>query len=428
LTREPPSSEQRALTHELVPPADLAYWQERAGRADEQDPLGAWRDQFEPLPPDVVAYLDGNSLGRIPKGVTEAMQRFLRDQWGGRLIRGWGEGWMDLPAALGDRLAKAALGAAPGQVVVGESTTVLLYKLARAALEARPGRRTILVDTDNFPTDRYLAEGIARERGCRLRWVTTDPESGLTAEQVAANLDDDVALVVASHVSYRSAWLADMQAVTALAHDAGALVLWDVSHSVGSVPIRLDDLEVDLAAGCTYKYLNGGPGSPAFAYVRSELQEVLRQPIWGWLGSAEPFAMGPGYVPAPGVKSMLSGTPHVVSMIALGVALGHLEQAGIEAVREKSVALTSFAVELADAWLAGEAVQVASPRDPDRRGGHVTLRRADFESVKDRLWSRGVIPDFRFPDGIRLGLAPLSTSFAELLQAMVIFYDEVRRR
>jgi len=407
--------------------ADLAYWQDKARLADEQDPLAGWRSRFEPLPPDVVAYLDGNSLGRLPKGVAEAMEAFIRDQWGGRLIRGWGEGWMNLPTNLGDRIAKAALGARPGQVVVGESTTVVLYKLARAALDARPGRRTIIVDTDNFPTDRYLAEGIAAERGCQLRWMSTDPAAGVTVEQVAANLDDDVALVIASHASYRSAWLADMQAVTALAHEAGALTLWDLSHSVGCVPIRLDDFGVDLAAGCTYKYLNGGPGSPAFAYVRAEHQAAMRQPIWGWLGSEEPFAMGAGYVPAGGVRSMLSGTPHVVSMIALGVALGHLEQAGIAAVREKSVALTSLAVELADAWLAGDGVQMASPREPDRRGGHVTLRREDFQPVKDRLWARGVIPDFRFPDGIRLGLAPLTTSFSELVQAMVIFAEEVRR-
>lgn len=415
------------MSHERVLLADLAYWQDKARLADEQDPLAGWRSRFEPLPPDVVAYLDGNSLGRLPKGVAEAMEAFIRDQWGGRLIRGWGEGWMNLPTNLGDRIAKAALGARPGQVVVGESTTVVLYKLARAALDARPGRRTILVDTDNFPTDRYLAEGIAAERGCQLRWMSTDPAAGVTVEQVAANLDDDVALVIASHASYRSAWLADMQAVTALAHEAGALTLWDLSHSVGCVPIRLDDFGVDLAAGCTYKYLNGGPGSPAFAYVRAEHQAAMRQPIWGWLGSEEPFAMGAGYVPAGGVRSMLSGTPHIVSMIALGVALGHLEQAGIAAVREKSVALTSLAVELADAWLAGDGVQMASPREPDRRGGHVTLRREDFQPVKDRLWARGVIPDFRFPDGIRLGLAPLTTSFSELVQAMVIFAEEVRR-
>jgi kynureninase len=415
------------LSHERVLLADLAYWQDKARLADEQDPLVGWRSRFEPLPPDVVAYLDGNSLGRLPKGVAEAMEAFIRDQWGGRLIRGWGEGWMNLPTNLGDRVAKAALGARPGQVVVGESTTVVLYKLARAALDARPGRRTILVDTDNFPTDRYLAEGIAAERGCQLRWMSTDPAAGVTVEQVAANLDDDVALVIASHASYRSAWLADMQAVTALAHEAGALTLWDLSHSVGCVPIRLDDFGVDLAAGCTYKYLNGGPGSPAFAYVRAEHQAAIRQPIWGWLGSEEPFAMGAGYVPAGGVRSMLSGTPHVVSMIALGVALGNLEQAGIDAVREKSVALTSLAVELADSWLAGEGVEMASPREPDRRGGHVTLRRKDFQPVKDRLWARGVIPDFRFPDGIRLGLAPLTTSFTELVQAMVIFAEEVRR-
>ncbi len=391
---------------------------ERAARADADDPLRAWLERFEPLPSDVVAYLDGNSLGRVAKGVNEAMVNFVGEQWGGRLIRGWDESWMNMPEALGDRIGAAALGAGAGQVIVGESTSVLLYKLARAALDARPGRSCIVVDTDNFPTDRYLLEGIAEERGCTLRWVQTDPGAGLTPDQVATAVDGDVALVVASHVSYRSAWIADAAAITAIAHEAGALVLWDVSHSVGSVPIRLDEWGVDLAAGCTYKYLNGGPGAPAFAYVRREHQSALRQPIWGWLGSVDPFAMGAGYEPSAGMRSVLSGTPHVLSMVALGVALGHLEEAGIEAVRRKSVALTSFALELADAWLVPEGVAVASPRDPDRRGGHVTLRRPDFRAVNERLWKLGVIPDFRYPDGIRIGLAPLSTSFAEVYRGL----------
>ena len=391
---------------------------ERAARADADDPLRAWLERFEPLPSDVVAYLDGNSLGRVAKGVNEAMVNFVGEQWGGRLIRGWDESWMNMPEALGDRIGAAALGAGAGQVIVGESTSVLLYKLARAALDARPGRSCIVVDTDNFPTDRYLLEGIAEERGCTLRWVQTDPGAGLTPDQVATAVDGDVALVVASHVSYRSAWIADAAAITAIAHKAGALVLWDVSHSVGSVPIRLDEWGVDLAAGCTYKYLNGGPGAPAFAYVRREHQSALRQPIWGWLGSVDPFALGAGYEPSAGMRSVLSGTPHVLSMVALGVALGHLEEAGIEAVRRKSVALTSFALELADAWLVPEGVAVASPRDPDRRGGHVTLRRPDFRAVNERLWKLGVIPDFRYPDGIRIGLAPLSTSFAEVYRGL----------
>lgn len=401
------------------------HWAARAARADSADPLRRWRERFEPLPSDVVAYLDGNSLGRLAKGVTEAMSSFLAEQWGGRLIRGWGEGWMSMPETLGDRIGRAALGAGPGQVVVGESTSVLLYKLARAALDARPDRRCIIVDTDNFPTDRYLLEGIAAERGCTLRWVQTDPAGGLTVDQIADALDDDVALVVASHVSYRSAWLADAAAITSLAHRAGALVLWDVSHSVGSVPIHLDDWGVDLAAGCTYKYLNGGPGSPAFAYVRGEHQASLRQPIWGWVGSTDPFAMGAGYEPAAGIRSVLSGTPHVLSMVALGVALGHLEEVGIEAVRAKSVALTTFALELADTWLVPEGVVVATPRDAERRGGHVTLRRSDFEAINERLWKRGVIPDFRSPDGIRIGLAPLSTSFADVYRGLAALRAEL---
>ncbi|MCH6168483.1 kynureninase [Pseudonocardia alaniniphila] len=416
------------MTAETV---DLAS---RAAELDATDPLSAHRTRFVPSP-DVVAYFDGNSLGRPLAGMAERLDRFVTREWGGGLIRGWtGDGpadsrsarpWMDWPGWVGDRIAAAALGAAPGQTVVADSTTVLLYKLARAAVDAqaRAGRREIVLDTDNFPTDRYVLEGIAAERGCVLRWIETDPAEGVTAEQVAAVVGPATGLVLFSHVAYRSGWLADAAAVTRVVHDAGGLVLWDLCHSAGSVELQLDAWGVDLAAGCTYKYLNGGPGSPAFGYVRRDLQDVLRQPIQGWMGRRDPFLMGPGYVPADGVRGVVSGTPPVLAMVPLLAALEQLEEAGIAAVRAKSVALTEFALELVDAWLVPYGVEVASPRDPARRGGHVTIRRPGFRELLPHLWERGVIPDFREPDGIRLGLAPLSTSFTEVHAGVSILRD-----
>jgi kynureninase len=306
-------------------------------------------------------------------------------------------------------------------VVVADSTTVLLYKLARAAVAARPGRTEVVVGTDEFPTDRYVLEGIAQEQGLTLSWVLTEPDLGLTAELVAAAVSRRTALVVLSHVSYRSAYLADLAAVSEAAHDAGALVLADLCHSAGAVPVALDEWGVDLAVGCSYKYLNGGPGAPAFAYVRAEHQDELRQPVWGWMGRREPMAMGPGYVPSAGIRQVVSGTPPVLAMVPLRASLDLLERVGVPAVRAKSLLLTDFAIELSDSWLDG--VRVATPRDPARRGGHVTLCRDGFRDVTGRLWERGVLPDFREPDGIRIGLAPLSTSFTELYDGMAELRD-----
>jgi kynureninase len=394
---------------------------------DAADALAPFRERFLPSP-GLVAYLDGNSLGRPPAATAEELDRFVREAWAGGLIRGWtGDGpggagpdgpWMEWPERVGDRIGAAALGAAAGQTVVADSTTVLLYKLARAAVDAAttasPARREIVFDDADFPTDRYVLEGIARERHCVLRPLQSDSAAGVTPEQVAAVVGRDTALVLLSHVSYRSGWRADASEITRIAHDAGAFVLWDLSHSAGVVPLELDAWGVDLAVGCTYKYLCGGPGSPAFGYVRRDLQDVLRQPVQGWMGRRDPFEMGPGYVPAAGVRALVSGTPPILAMMPLLAGLQLLEEAGTAAVRAKSVALTEFTIELADTWLAPVGVQVATPRDADRRGGHVMLRRAGFREVLPLLWERGVIPDFREPDGIRIGPAPLSTSFAEV--------------
>ena len=398
-----------------------------AADLDAADPLAHVRDRFVGAASDLV-YFDGNSLGRPVASTAARLGDFVREEWGGRLIRGWDERWMDLPTTLGDDLARVCLGAAAGQTAVGDSTTVWLYKLVRAAVDAMvrrdPARTEIVVDSDNFPTDRYIAEGVAAERGLSVRWVEVDTATGITPEQLADAVSERTSLVLLSHVAYRSAWLADGRELTRIAHDAGALVLWDLSHSVGSVPVALDAWDADLAVGCTYKYLNGGPGSPAFGYVNSRLHDELTQPIQGWMGHAEPFLMGPGYRPAAGIRRFISGTPPILGMVAVQDMLELIETAGMQAVRDKSVSLTAYAIELADATLPG--VAVISPRDPARRGGHVTLHHERMREVTARLWERDVIPDYRDPGGLRIGLSPLSTSFAEVERGMAAVRDVLR--
>lgn len=393
-----------------------------ASALDAADPLRAYRDLFVGAETSLV-YFDGNSLGRPPKATIARLDAFIREEWGGRLIRGWDESWMKLPFAIGDTIGRAAIGAAPGQTVVGDSTTVLLYKLVRAAFDAQhaadPERIEIVVDRDNFPTDRYLVEGIAAERGGRVRWIDVDLSSGVDAEALAAAVGPQTAVVLLSHVAYRSGYLADAASLTAIAHDAGALILWDLCHSAGSVPVEADAWEFDLAVGCTYKYLNGGPGSPAFAYVAERHQATLAQPIQGWMGTADVFLMGPEYRPADGMRRFLSGTPPVLGMLAMQDTLAMIEDAGIRAIRDKSVALTEFALRLSDQLLAPLGVTVTSPRDDARRGGHVTLSHPAMREVTARLWAQDVIPDYRDPHGLRIGLSPLSTSFAEVLDGML---------
>lgn len=382
-----------------------------ADRLDAADPLAGYRDRFVPAP-GVVAYLDGNSLGRPLIASAERIERFVRDGWGGRLIRGWDEGWLDLPLVIGDELGRVALGAAAGQVAIGDSTTVLIYKAVRAALDARPGRTEIVIDRDNFPTDRYVVEGIAADRGLTVRWVDTDATAGVTADAVAAHLGPDTALTLFSSAAYRSGFIADVERITADVHAAGALAIWDLSHAAGIVPTDLDRWGVDLALGCGYKYLGGGPGAPAFLYVRADLQRELQQPIHGWLGSVRPFEMGQGYAPAEGIRGFLSGTPPILGMLAMQDTIALIDEVGVDAVRAKSVALTAFAIATASEELPD--ARLASPRDPERRGGHVTLDHDGFAAIMPALWERGVIPDFRRPSGIRLGMSPLSTSFAEV--------------
>ncbi|TFB93751.1 MULTISPECIES: kynureninase [unclassified Cryobacterium] len=410
-----------------------------ARRMDRIDGLAHYRRQFvgteagtaAGAAADPFVYLDGNSLGRPTLASVGRITEFLTHNWGTRLIRGWDEEWMELPFRIGDELGRVALGAAPGQVFIGDSTTVLLYKLARAAVDYRrvgsePARTEIVLDTDNFPTDRYLIEGIAAERGLTLHWIHSDPAGGVSLDQVRAAIGQQTALVLLSHVAYRSGFLADMRRITAAAHSVGALVLWDLSHSVGSVPVELDLCDVDLAVGCSYKYLNGGPGAPAFGYVRRDLQDVLTQPIQGWMGTKDVFTMGPGYHPADGIRRFQSGTPPVVGMLAMQDTIAMIGEAGIEEVRAKSVALTEFAITLVDEWLVPLGVRLTSPRDHTHRGGHVTVNHPAMRQVTTTLWEHDVIPDFRGPEGLRIGLSPLSTSFVETLEGVAAIRDVLR--
>ncbi|HEX4058745.1 MAG TPA: aminotransferase class V-fold PLP-dependent enzyme [Galbitalea sp.] len=376
---------------------------------DASDPLAQYTGRFL-RSKDVVAYLDGNSLGRPLKASRDRLASFAETQWGERLIRGWDEHWLELPVRIGDELGRVAIGAQPGQTTIGDSTTVLLYKLIRAGAAARPGRSELVIDRDNFPTDRYIVEGIAGELGMRVHWI--DADDAVTPEAVAGAVSDETAVVVLSHIAYRSGYLTDAAAIASAAHEAGALIVLDLCHSVGVAPVELDAWNIDLAVGCTYKYLNGGPGAPAFAYVRADLQPELHQPIQGWIGSATPFEMGQGYQAAAGIRGFLSGTPPIVGMLAMQDMIALIDEVGLSAVRTKSTALTTFAIELADA-LVPDAV-LATPRDPGRRGSHITIDHPRFAELMPRLWARGVVPDFRRPSGIRLGLSPLSTTFAEV--------------
>ncbi|KTS12817.1 kynureninase [Microbacterium testaceum] len=396
---------------------------------DAADPLAHHRDAFVGAETSLV-YFDGNSLGRPPRATGERLARFVEDEWGGRLIRGWDESWMQLPFEIGDRIGAVALGAAAGQTVIGDSTTVLLYKLLRAALDERmaadPDRVEIVVGRDDFPTNRYLVEGIAAERGARVVWVEVDTSRGVEPALLRAVVGPHTAVVLLSHVSYRSGFLADGAELTRIAQDAGALVLWDLCHSAGSVPVELDTWGADLAVGCTYKYLNGGPGSPAFAYVAARHHDTLTQPVQGWMGAADVFSMGPDYRPATGMRRFLSGTPPILGMIAMQDTLDLLESAGIAAVREKSVALTEFALRVSDGILSPLDVRVASPRDAAERGGHVTLSHPAMRAVTARLWTQDVLPDYRDPGGLRIGLSPLSTSFAEVLTGLEAVAEALR--
>ena len=389
-----------------------------AEELDAADPLAAFRDRFVIPDPDLL-YLDGNSLGRPPRAALERLAD-VADEWAMELILGW-DRWLDQPLVVGNVLGTEILGARPDEVAICDSTTVNFYRLAAAALAARPGRRVIVTDRANFPTDRYVLEGLAAQRDLEIAWLEPDPVHGPQPAEVEAALaarPGDVAVVTLSHVNYRSAAIADLPAITALAHEAGALTLWDLSHSAGAIVIDLEASGADLAVGCSYKYLKGGPGAPAWLYVRSALQTELPNPIQGWFGQTEQFEMGQGFRPRPGIAGWLTGTPGILGLTAAEVGIRLVAEAGIDRIRAKGIALTEYAIALHDRLLAPLGFELGSPRVPERRGDHVSIRRADARRLTTAMIEAKVIPDFRAPDSIRLGLSPLTTSFTEVRAAI----------
>lgn len=381
---------------------------------DEHDALAEFRDRFVITDPDLI-YLDGNSLGRLPKDTVDRVRATVATEWGEGLVRSWRSGWMAEPASAGARLAPL-IGADPDEVLLTDQTSLNLYKLASAALAQQASRSTVLTDSGNFPSDIYVLSGVAAAAGGSIRMVGADPVAPSTTA-IEAALDDQVGLVSLSQVNFKSGALLDMKSITAAAHDAGAMVLWDLSHSVGAVPIDLHGAGVELAVGCTYKYLNGGPGSPAFLYVARHLQDELIQPIHGWWGQKDMFGFGLEYQPAPGMARFATGTMPILSLVGAGVGIDLTAEAGIDRIRAKGVALTSFIVDLFDELPARYGFTLGSPRASDQRGSHVSLRHPDGYRIAQALIARNVIPDFRAPDVIRLGAAPLYTRFVDVWDA-----------
>ncbi len=386
---------------------------------DSIDPLRHFRSEFEITDPDLI-YLDGNSLGRLPKAVKGLMEE-LTCKWGERLVRGWNEGWwMEMQTRIGDKIAALA-GASAGEIIIADSTSINLFKLAVAALHLQPGRTKIVTDDLNFPSDLYVLQGLCKMLGSDYHLEIVPSVDGIhgPVEALAAALDDDTALLSLSHTVYKSGYTYPMDIVTRSAHAAGALVLWDLSHSAGALPVDLSAAGPDFAVGCTYKYLNGGPGAPAYLYVRSELQHKVFNPVSGWLGRAAPFDFALDYRPAPGIRRMLSGTPPILSIAAIEPGVDLILEAGIDALRTKSLAQSDFLIRLWEEKLKPRGFTLVAPDDRQYRGSHIGIAHPHGWGIDQALIEEmNVIPDFRPPDIIRLGITPLYTTFEELYAAV----------
>jgi len=396
-----------------------------AMKLDREDPLGSFRDYFVIDDPDLI-YLDGNSLGRLPKNTVPHLQDMIENQWGKTLIDGWNASWFEMPARLGGRIAQL-IGAEEDEVVVCDTTSVNLYKLAAAALKYQEGKKGLISDEFNFPTDLYVFQGVVDtlNAGHELKLIRSEDTITIPDEKIKEAITEDTALVALTQVAFKSAYMYDIARITSLAHEKGALVLWDLCHSVGAVPLSLNDWEVDLAVGCTYKYLNGGPGSPAFLYVRRELQKKLFPTIWGWFADRAPFEFNLEFTPAENISRYQISTPHILSMAGIEPALDILLEAGIERLREKSVQQTEYLINLAQKKLLPLGFSLGSPLDASQRGSHVSLRHPEAYRICRALinplpgdTTLRVLPDFRAPDNIRLGIAPLYTSFRDIYRAM----------
>ncbi len=398
-------------------PIDLSAAYARS--LDEADDLLIYRKQFVHSDPDLL-YLDGNSLGRLPRLTTARLQDAIEREWGDRLIRSWNEGWMEAPSRIGSKIGRL-LGAQPGELIMADSTSVNLFKLVVAALETQPARHKIVTDNLNFPSDLYILQGIARLLGNRHEIVVVPSTDGIhgPVDTLKAAIDDDTALVTLSHTVFKSGYSYDMAAMTAVAHEAGALMLWDLSHSAGAVQVDLNGANADLAVGCTYKYLNGGPGAPAYIYVAEAWQDRLRNPMSGWMGQEDLFDFDLTYTPAPGIQQFLTGTPPILSLSAVEPGIDMLLEAGMDRVRERSVRLSDYLVALWRARLEPLGYRLNSPVDSSLRGSHVSLGHDEGARIARVLIDDlNVLPDFRQPDNIRLGLSPLYNTFSELHTAV----------
>lgn len=399
----------------MTVPLDRSY----ADQLDAADDLAGMQQAFVNLEPDMI-YLDGNSLGRLPRAAVDLADDLVRRQWGERLIRGWNEGWFELPERIGAKIARL-VGAAPDEVIVADSTSVNLFKLVVAALRAQRGRMRIISDDLNFPSDLYILQGAVDLLGSGHEIALAYSADGIhgPVETILSLLDHNTALLTLSHVTFKSGFLYDMKALTEAAHAVGALTIWDLSHSVGAVPIDLNSSGVDLAVGCCYKYLNGGPGAPAFLYIRRDLQERLINPISGWMGQRDLFNFDLDYAPAAGLRHFLTGTPPIISLALIEPGVDLILAAGIERLRAKSIAQTEYLIELWQQRLAPLGYTLNSPRDPARRGSHVSLGHPAGLGIDLALINElNVLPDFRAPDNIRLGITPLYTSFRDIYIAV----------
>ena len=396
---------------------------------DRSDPLASFRKHFV-IPDPSLIYLDGNSLGRLSKASGIRVQVLL-EEWGKELIRGFNKDWWQAPVRVGEKIAQL-VGAEPGQIVVTDSVSVNLFKLASAALSYNNKRKKIVTDSLNFPSDLYILQGLRHLLGDKhsiIRIGSKDNEITPDIDELLGSIDEDTALITLSQVTFKSGYLYDMEAITETAHRHGALVLWDLSHSVGALPIELDACDVDIAIGCTYKYLNGGPGSPAFLYVRKDLQNQISSPLWGWWGQKDPFAFSLDYKPAPGIVRFLAGTQPILSMLAMEAALDPIIQAGMNNLRRKSILMSEYLIFLADGLLIPSGFSLGSPRDPNSRGSHVSFRHKDGYRINQALIeAMNVIPDFREPDNIRLGLSPLYTTFTEIWEAVNRIYKIMEKK
>ena len=392
---------------------------------DAQDQLRRFRDQFVIADPE-LCYLDGNSLGRLPKKTTEVVQHFLLEEWGSQLVAGWSH-WIDEAERVGDIIGTVTLGAAPGQVLALDTTSVNFYQLCEAAIKARPDRDVVISDTANFPTDRYILEGLCDRYGKRL--VLIDDESNeefVTAEMLQAHLSKDVALITLSVIQYRSGALHDVRRLTQMAHESGALVVWDASHAVGVVDLKFDADDVDLAVGCTYKYCNSGPGSPAWLYVNKRLQESLQVPIQGWFAQRDQFSMGQGFERAEGMRGFQIASPSIVGLRCVETAVEMIREATLPAITAKAAKGTEMMLALHDEWLAPLGFSVVTPRNATRRGGHITMKHPEAKQIAVAMREMvKVIPDYREPSSIRVAMSPLATSYREVYDGFARIRDLV---